>query len=526
VSRSRSDPAAGVSHRPVWLCVWIATVFLSVCWQPFRLGFYLDDWLSIAAAPHHGAPFSYARFAFVNYIDIHRPTLGPIRFLFSSILSDSTVSWHVLLFCTGVLIAYLLGRVATALNAANGDPESGVVYSIAACWMVLPWAIAFRIWPHFFAVQVCLLAFLWAVLLILSGWKRGRAEVVLPSFLYLAACAGYEAFHFQLIPVVLLGALWVRAGKAGKREVVRSGAGLICAEAVALGWYYLAKVLSLWSRKPVQSTWPLGLASNLYHLIPEMLRSLSGVRLAFCAFGLCLAALSGVVLYRALKAAPTRSDVAFTAAQIVCCSIGAGLGLTIHTLAGSGLIAVGVTTRVLSLFSVWLLIAACLAGACIWRNASSGFRRAVFAAAISTGVCLVAGNLLRTREWAEAWRQQQRILREAPDAAMARTASGSTVLYVNPIDVGGAPVLAAPWDINQAMPLCHPGTERLLFVVYDPSRGSLISNGTDLRYQSGLILERNPKNLHVWIPRTGSYYGAIRPFRVNPDFSIADLRVE
>jgi hypothetical protein len=184
---------------------------------------------------------------------------------------------------------------------------------------------------------------------------------------------------------------------------------------------------------------------------------------------------------------------------------------------------VGVTTRVLSLFSVWLLIAACLAGACVWRNASSRFRSAVFAAAISTGVCLAAGNLLRTREWAEAWRQQQKILAEAPDREMARTASGSAVLYVNPIDVGGAPILAAPWDINRAMPLYHPGTERLLFVVYDPSRGRLISNGTDLRYESGLILESNPKNLHVWAPRTGSYYRAIQPFRVDPDFSTAVL---
>jgi hypothetical protein len=231
-------------------------------------------------------------------------------------------------------------------------------------------------------------------------------------------------------------------------------------------------------------------------------------------------------LYRALKAPATRSDVTFTAAQILCCSIGAGLGLTIHTLAGSGMIAVGVTTRILSLFSVWLLIAACLAGACVWRHVSSGFRSAVFAAAVATGVCLAVGNLVRTREWAEAWRQQQKVLAEAPAAAMAGTAPGSTILYVNPTDVNGAPILAAPWDINQAMPLYHPGTERLVFVVYDPSRGSLISNGTDLRYESGLVLESNPKNLHVWIPRTGSYYRAIQPFRVNPDFPTAVLKVE
>jgi hypothetical protein len=502
--------------------IWIALVFASVCWQPFRLGFYLDDWGSIAAAPRHGAPFSYARFAYLNYIDVHRPALGPIRYLASSVLSDHLVAWHLLVLAAGVLVAYSIGRIAVALIPSDSAGERRLAYSIAACWLILPWAIGFRIWAHFFAVQVCLLASLWAMLLVLTGWRAGRPRVILPAALCLAACLGYELFHFQIVPVAMIGVLWVRTGRARRRDVLRTLAGLAASEAIALAWIYVTKVLQLWSRKTVQPTWLLGLASDFHYLIPEMLRSLSGVRLAFSVASVALAILCATVVFRTWQSRAARADLAYTAAQLVCCGAGATLGLLIYTLGGYGLIARGVESRVFSMFSVWLVIGACLAGASVWRNSGRRMRAALITAGAATGICLAAGNLLRARDWAEAWQQERQILRDAPVAQLAATAPGSTVLYIHPISVDGAPILSAPWDINTAMPLYHPSTGSVHFVVYVPLWGNLISNGRDLRYTNGQVAESNTTNLHVWIPRTAAYYKAVRPFLVHQDYTIEE----
>ena len=55
---------------------WIWAVLLFVCWQPFELGFYMDDWAVQADFVRHGGAFSMQRFRSALSVDATRPGLA------------------------------------------------------------------------------------------------------------------------------------------------------------------------------------------------------------------------------------------------------------------------------------------------------------------------------------------------------------------------------------------------------------------------------------------------------------------
>ena len=61
---------------------------------------------------------------------------------------------------------------------------------------------------------------------------------------------------------------------------------------------------------------------------------------------------------------------------------------------------------------------------------------------------LAVGQVLRASDWVTAWNLQKKILAEAPISDLKRTEPDAQIVILNPLDVNGAPIFAATWDIN------------------------------------------------------------------------------
>ena len=109
------------------LYIWTAIVAACVAWQPFLLGFYLDDWHEIVYASAQGTPFSMTRFLFLNSVDPTRPGLLPARFLCSSLFGDHPVLWQGALLLVNCGIAVSIVAAVRALTQRHTTEYSRVI---------------------------------------------------------------------------------------------------------------------------------------------------------------------------------------------------------------------------------------------------------------------------------------------------------------------------------------------------------------------------------------------------------------
>jgi hypothetical protein len=202
--------------------------------------------------------------------------------------------------------------------------------------------------------------------------------------------------------------------------------------------------------------------------------------------------------------------------------ISAALSMLPYVLGGRAVAAFGVDNRTLPLYSIWLLLGTGVAAFFVLERVSRISRRVFLTGAAIVGGCFLVGHVLRVEEWAEAWRQQQKILAETPVEEMAKMPRDAKVLYVYPIDVRGAPIFCAPWDINTAMPLRHPALRGVNFIVYSHLGGPMSWNRKELAYEGAAPLVTAPI-LYVWKPGSRTFYRADVPFRINSDLSISTL---
>ena len=115
---------------------WLWAVLLFVCWQPFELGFYMDDWAVQAASAKHGAAFSKQRFSEILAVDATRPGIAIPRFVLSSILGDRPLLWQLAMLLANGLIAACIARVARVISPS---PLSRKAILVTLLWVLLPW---------------------------------------------------------------------------------------------------------------------------------------------------------------------------------------------------------------------------------------------------------------------------------------------------------------------------------------------------------------------------------------------------
>jgi hypothetical protein len=182
----------------------------------------------------------------------------------------------------------------------------------------------------------------------------------------------------------------------------------------------------------------------------------------------------------------------------------------------------GVDNRNFVLLSFWLVLLAGLGAVTVLRFAESRWRAILAAMALVCGLILGLAHTLRAEEWATAWARQQQILRSAPVERLLAVETNSAVVLVSPLTVNGAPIFAAPWDINSALPLTYPVLENRQITVYSKWGGPMVWDGKRLSYLGQAPLATTT-DVYLWIPADSSFRRAAGPFRISQDLRVSDL---
>ena len=207
------------------------------------------------------------------------------------------------------------------------------------------------------------------------------------------------------------------------------------------------------------------------------------------------------------------------------CAFGAGLSVVSFSLGARPLLGLGVENRTFVLVSFWVILLAALSALIVLKCADAVWRRRVlvsmaFACGILLGVAQNGSPGLWI--WAAAWTQQNHILQSAPVEQLRPAAPGATVVLINPLSVNGAPIFAAPWDINHALVLTYPVLENHPITVYSSWSGPMNWDGDRLMY-SGQIPVAYTRNVYLWIPAESAFRRADRPFQIGQDLKVRDL---
>jgi hypothetical protein len=135
------------------------------------------------------------------------------------------------------------------------------------------------------------------------------------------------------------------------------------------------------------------------------------------------------------------------------------------------------------------------------------------------GVTLAAAHVVRSEDWASAWKRQTAILAEAPVAGLRNTPQGAIIVFINPLSVNGAPIFTEAWDLSSAIPWKYPDIQGRAFWVYHPKEGALDWDGTQLRYGARPALAES-RDVYLWQPAQHIFTRAAGGFHVTPQMTV------
>lgn len=501
------------------LRIWAAIVAACVVWQPLLLGFYYDDWDLWVNGSTKGSPFSLARLVYMNFTNPVRVGCLPGRFLGSSLFGAHPFLWQAALLLVNCGIAVSIVALGRALTQGQTRASRTITAAAGLCWLLVPWNAGARYWPALLP-NVSMLAVLgFLCVLLIRGWETNRSRAIVAGALYLWACVSYEAFYLQWLTIILIGLVLWMAKRVPLKPVLVSGISLMAAQGIAGAWNLYTKSRGYWTAMGVLPDWRQIAGRNLLNVVPAALGSVAEISGEFVICGVIVVVIALAVYVRAVSRASERL-AACTSSLLVGIPVAGGLlSIVVFSLAGRTVAGTGVDSRSLMVFNFWAVIAgAVLTIFTIERL--RGLVKAIFALAlVGFGLCLAAGQILRASDWVTAWDKQKKILTEAPVSDLKRTAQDARIVLVNPREVNGAPVFAAGWDINIAIPWAYPFLQGRKFIVYNPWQGPMKWDGNRLSYPDGAVLETTSV-LYLWRPADLSFWRADEPFVINQNLTI------
>ncbi len=434
-------------------------LLVGIVWQVFALGFYLDDWIFIVKTARANAGFSLERWNAVRLNSLPRPGLTPLWYGLTSVLGDQPILWHAALLGVNILLVCVLFRICLQLAIDKTDRTRRVVFLSVLYWFLLPWNACFHFWPTDVPVILILCLFAWCVFLVVRSWIIDKPTFWVPFVGYLWACVGYEATYFQWIPVALLGATFVFAGRTRWTRIVRGLLPLVAAQACALAWYFLSvRIYGNGNQNGIVPDWPKVFLSNLVRMPQEALKSTHESVWIFVAALAGWLVLVCLTFISSLSSTYQRRSALINFGYILSCLAGIVLSILAFSLGGRPLDGLGVDARGFLLADFWFVLGAGIATAYCWKLANGWRSTALRIIVVIAAVALMGGHLQRAFDWATGWRLEEKILAEAPVPEMKKMEAGAAVLLVKRFNFHGVPTFSAPWDINAAMSLTHPAT--------------------------------------------------------------------
>jgi hypothetical protein len=501
------------------LYIWTAIVAACVGWQPLVLGFYYDDWDLWVNGSTQGTPFSSTRFLFMNFTNPARPGCLPGRFLGSSMFGDHALLWQGALLLVNCGVAASIVAAARVLTQGRTPVGRTVTAAAGLCWLLLPWNSAARYWSALLPNTSTIAMEGILCVILIRGWAKNQSRPIAAGVLYLWMCISYEAFYLQWIPLALIGAVLWMAKRTAARPVIGSAIAMVAAQGIAGLWNLYTKQQHYWTVMYVLPDWTQIVRRNLLNLVPAALRSVSEVSPEIALCGVIMIAMWMVAYGRSLSRGADRR-AGYTSVLLAGISVVGGLlSIIMFSLAGRNVTATGVETRSTMVFNFWLLIAAAILTSFALDHLSRVPKLVFICALAGFGLCLAVGQVLRASDWVTAWNLQKKILAEAPVSDLKRTEQDARIILVNPREVNGAPIFAASWDINHAIPWAYPFLRGRRFIVYNPWEGQMKWSGKELAYAGQPALEKTD-TLYVWRPSDQSFWRPAGPFVINQDLTV------
>jgi len=508
------------------LVLWLIGILAAIVWQPFLLGFYADDWPLILEAVHHGPAFSFERLVFAYNINPARPAMTPFWFVFSSLLGDQALLWHLALLLVNGVTVFIAARIICIISGARSGFDRHTSLGCAAAWLILPTNATFHFWPTSVPVIATLDMFGLLALAVLSASQKHHRKSALwyiaLGIFYGLICISYEAFFFQWIPLVLLTALVPRVHKRSVQEVVQVCFALMGGQGLATGWYFLAKHVTR-MEKPIIPDWLTVSAQNFRRLIPEVARSTDETRVVvlISGIGLLVLTLAGVArrLYLARK---SMTDTMATLLILGSLSIGAAGSVIAFSLGGRPIVGTGVEARTFLVLDFWAVVGLGVLVMQLRRWVGGGYYR-VYIGLLAVGLSgFTVSHVQRAFDWVSAWKMQQRILSEAPIARLASTASKDQVVFIGPRDLNGGPVFLQSYELETALSLTYPVLRGRSFLIFNVWLGELVWDGRKLEYPAfpKELMAPSSGKIYVWIPERREFWSPHTPFRVRQNLTV------
>lgn len=406
-------------------------------WQPFRLGFYHDDWGFFVQPRLHAQDIHW-----LGTWHSDRPGYSIFIKLMLELWDGRTASFHLIKIALDLVTAAAIAWTSLVYQKAFGARSLALATAGAAFWLVAPWSLGYSLWPtaafnNFSVLFLCLSA------ISLARWieRNDVISLALSAAAFGASVLFYQSAWLGIFPFALALALreWRAARPLQPTLVAFAALATVQLGSVALSWRYSPK-----TPNP--------------HIFAAFRDNLIGVtRLGIEHFGKAgnysLAAATAIAAIAAIILLWRRDGSSRIRAITSLILLLTGIVTTsaLYASADYGFVTVGVFSRTTQMVDFWLAVSGAILLASPLGEAAAGRFRCIGYATwlIVVGACTLT-YWPAAKPWIRSWELQGSILkRSAPLADVLR--DDDVVLSDVPLDIDGVTVFGAPWDITAAV---------------------------------------------------------------------------
>jgi hypothetical protein len=442
-SAGPDSPKAFRRIEAVLAAFFIAIAIACQAWQPFRLGFYCDDWALFVQPRLHAQDFH-----FLGTWHVDRPGYAIFDKLMLELWDGRAATFHLVKIAIDLTTAAALGWTILVYQKSLGARSFVLAASSAAFWLVAPWSLGYSLWPTAAFTNISVL-FLCFSAIALARWVERREYVwlLLTTAAFGASVFFYQSTWLAIFPFALVLAVRDWRDTAARRATVIA----FC----ALGAMQLGSAALAWRDSPKTPN------PHLLALFRENLKRVS--RLGVDHLGAAGNAwlMSAVLAATAVTVAIlwSRGGTARTRALAGLALLLTGIAATsaVYASASYGLANTGMFSRTTQMVDFWIAIG----GAVLFAAAPGEHRSAavrsigLVLSLIIVGSCALA-YVPAARPWIASVDAQRAILAKSQPIAQALQ-PGDAVLTDVPVQRDGITGFCAPWDLTAAVLVHNAG---------------------------------------------------------------------
>lgn len=478
---------------------------LCYIWRPLYLGFYSDDY-NVLIEPQKFRPASEWLDFYANLYS-NRILSGVFSYVLLSAFKTNPFLWQV--FGATVVLAecLLFFKALQILNALQTVGLDRKILALISCiWIVNPFSFGFTAWPTYMVSSLCVVTFLLAFVTYFQ--KRFLVSLIL----YSVSCLTLEAYYFQFI--LFLGLSWIYQHRFSLKHA-RLVYHLVAFSLLQLSFILYNRLIQGGVRKAFNPdfifTRVLGVLQNPTYWIEALIPFLIG------AFFVAL-------LFRNMRKIRNGSIEPHHAALLLLgfCAL---VNLLLYMSVGYSIRPFGqaskttITVSALFIFIVFFL--------------AQSFPVRIHLVVIVLGLSSIPIFIQQTKDWADSWSVQQKVIRAFPAEAVAREGHEKTLLAIVPNRVNSVLVFEESWALGAALRTHHPVLKEAKVNYITHKFGTFSATETvydgDQVRQAGRLSghtassPKNQKEVLLWNYFDGTLRRVDSPFVLEEDLSLGYL---